>query len=246
MDQNACCSKACNCASSPWDLQSAGAAQQQKVFLNLLGIGSKIINYSQYILTVYISWQKNKQSFVCLCAQFPCLPQGCVSNSPIPALFLCKKRSSDVQSCNALCVPRQMAGRGWGCACFSKSAVSSSVPRPSEQRGGRSVSLAHSGTCMGILAAPQLSQHWCHSAQLCHQQPPEAAGWSRNACCKVSPKFNHSCGSVHQKEVKVLSRLVMYLLVVWGTKSYEKETRMYRMLNQFVMQLRGNLASYWL
>lgn len=32
--------------------------KKQKVFLSLLGIGSKIINYSQYILTVYILQQK--------------------------------------------------------------------------------------------------------------------------------------------------------------------------------------------
>lgn len=171
MNQNACCSKACNRASSLWDLQCAGAAQQQKVFLNLLGSGSKIMNYSQCILTVYISWQKNKQSFVWLCAQFPCLPWGWVSNSPIPALFLGKKRSTDAQSCNALCVPGEMAGRDWGCASFSKSVVPSPMPHPSEQRGGKSVSLAALGHAWASLQAcssasagatvhSPISSHW--------------------------------------------------------------------------------------
>lgn len=126
-------------------------------------------------------------------------------------------------------LPREMAGSGWSPACSSKE--DSTKPPASwhvllSSEGGENFSL-HTLGCAWASSQPSSSAGTgatVHSPVSSHWELLDEA---EIAFRKISPEFNNSWGNVHQKEMKVLSRQMMYLLIVWGTKCCEMENRLY-------------------
>lgn len=138
------------------------------------------------------------------------------------------ERNHKIQSSYELCVSQgDLREQLMSCLLFQRGGLwaPSFLPQPSEKGKGGHFFLTSLGMCqghpLGWAVLPALT--------LCHIIPKttcqELLDEAEIACCKLSPKFNHSWGNVQKKEMKLLSRRVIYLLIVWGTKYCEKENR---------------------
>lgn len=130
--------------------------------------------------------------------------------------------------------PRETSGSSWCLVCSSKEGSSepplSAMSSWERQRGTfLPWDMARASSWVGSPAS---------TGSVPHNPIKELLDEAKNAFWKISLKFNHSWGNAHENEMKLLSRRVIHLLIIWGMKYCGKKNGIY-MLYPFVVQLRG-------